>query len=398
MAVVQPIAPGTNLPQLARTLRRVHSAVLDGQSPEVAPRPLVQRSWERVISYGLSVDGTPRVDPLGSEELEARRAASGLVGVVDELAQLIGDGTERAHMLLVVTDADGVILWRDGTAAVRRHADSFGFAEGAVWTESRVGTNAIGTALAEAAPVQLFAAEHYEQAQHPWYCTATPIHDPRDGRLLGIIDVSGPALTLHPAIRALVEATRRLAEARLMTQHQASLESLRRLAEPIITTCSGPAVVVDDNGWVALSRGVGVQRRLAAPGADRLVHVPGVGMCFTERLGQGWLLRPHQISGERLSLRLTLGRHPAVEVRGAGEPWRRGITSRHAEILLHLHRAGPSGLNAATLSAALFGDADHVVTVRAEVSRLRRVLGAMIEGNPYRLASGITVEVDPGQA
>ena len=35
-----------------------------------------------------------------------------------------------------------------------------------------VGTNAIGTALAEAAPVQLFSAEHFEQAQHPWYCTA----------------------------------------------------------------------------------------------------------------------------------------------------------------------------------------------------------------------------------
>ncbi len=269
MTVIESIAPGTNLPQLAQTLRHVHSAVLEGRPTPVQPREVVRRSWDRVVSYGLSPDGAPRADPLPPEELERRRTASGLDGVVDELAQLIGDGTDRAHMLLVVTDADGTILWRNGTSAVRRHADSFGFAEGAIWTEASVGTNAIGTALAEAAPVQLFAAEHYEQAQHPWYCTATPIHDPRDGRMLGIVDVSGPALTLHPAIRALVEATRRLAEARLLAQHQECLDSLRRVAEPILAGCHGPAVVVDDDGWVAASRGIGPLRRVAAPTAGR---------------------------------------------------------------------------------------------------------------------------------
>jgi len=56
-------------------------------------------------------------------------------------------------------------------------------------------------------------------------------------------------------------------------------------------------------------------------------------------------------------------------------------------------RAGASGLSASAQSTALFGDADHVVTVRAEISRLRRVLGATIEGNPYRLAPGIAVDV-----
>ena len=289
MAIVESIAPGTNLPQLAQTLRHVHSAVLEGRPSPMQPRPLVLRSWDRVRSYGLSADGTPREDPLGPEEIQRRRESSGLIGVVDELAELIGDGTDRAHMLLVVTDADGIILWREGTSAVRRHADSFGFAEGAMWTESRVGTNAIGTALAEAAPVQLFAAEHYEQAQHPWYCTATPIHDPRDGRLLGIIDVSGPAMTLHPAIRALVEATRRLAEARLHRQHQETLEALRRTAEPILAGCHGPAVVVDDDGWVAASRGIGALRRLAAPSPGLTSHVPGVGACLLEPLPHGWL-------------------------------------------------------------------------------------------------------------
>jgi transcriptional regulator of acetoin/glycerol metabolism len=111
---------------------------------------------------------------------------------------------DAATFILVVTDAEGVILWRDGATVARRQADGLGFVEGAHWSESVVGTNAIGTALAEESPVQLFSAEHFESSQHPWYCSAVPIHDPTDGTLLGIVDISGPALTLHPTVQTLV--------------------------------------------------------------------------------------------------------------------------------------------------------------------------------------------------
>ncbi len=61
-----------------------------------------------------------------------------------------------------------------------------------------------------------------------------------------------------------------------------------------------------------------------------------------------------------------------------------------------LHSAGPSGLTSAALSRALFGEDDHLVTVRAEVSRLRRIIGEFILGNPYRLSSEVTVSVSTG--
>src|SRR5689334_19317697 len=54
---------------------------------------------------------------------------------------------------------------------------------------------------------------------------------------------------------------------------------------------------------------------------------------------------------------------------------------------------GPDGLTAGRLSHRLFGDADHVVTVRAEISRLRRAIGALVTTNPYRLAAGVTLRV-----
>jgi hypothetical protein len=97
-----------------------------------------------------------------------------------------------------------------------------------------------------------------------------------------------------------------------------------------------------------------------------------------------------------LDLDLSSGR--TLEVRTGDSTWRRSLTNRHAEILLLLHAAGPAGLPADALGRALFGDADHLVTVRAEVSRLRRVLGTLVDTRPYRLADGTRTKLGLGPA
>jgi hypothetical protein len=382
------IRPGTDLSRLARDLVRVHHAVIGGSRPPQRPRALVERSWSRVLGLGLDPDRGNHRDPMPFEEVERRRGESPLSQVIGDLTSIVAGVADASHFLLVVTDADGVVLWRTGAASVRRRADGLGFSEGAPWTERAVGTNAIGTALVEAAPVQLFSAEHFEQAQHAWYCTAHPIHDPRTGELLGIVDVSGPALTLHPATVALVETAVRLAEAQLWRRHAARLERLRRANEH----APGPVLVVDDHGWVAHSAGVAARDRIGVPRRDTALAVPGMGLCLPERLAEGWLVRP---AGPRGGLRVTLDLRgtPRLEVRGDAEPWVAPLTRRHAEILAALHRAGPGGLSAGRLSRQLYGDDQHVVTVRAEVSRLRRSIGALVATNPYRLADGVTCEL-----
>ncbi len=85
-----------------------------------------------------------------------------------------------------------------------------------------------------------------------------------------------------------------------------------------------------------------------------------------------------------------------LRMRSGDVGWVRTVTPRRAEILVHLHAAGPSGLSAEALSRALYGDAEHLVTVRAEVSRLRRLLGATVDTRPYRLASGVGLTVHKG--
>lgn len=69
------------------------------------------------------------------------------------------------------------------------------------------------------------------------------------------------------------------------------------------------------------------------------------------------------------------------------------LTGRHADILILLSRH-PEGLSADHL-AILLDDKDlDVVTVRAEMSRLRKVVGAdVIESRPYRLLVPITTDL-----
>ncbi|WP_263552316.1 GAF domain-containing protein [Geodermatophilus sp. YIM 151500] len=392
MAGFSAIAPGTDLSQHARVLLRVHDAVLGGARPPVPPRRVVQRSWSRVLGLGLDASRRGPRDPLPFVEVEQRRQRSALSLVVDELRQVLVSAADAAQFLVVVTDADGVILWREGSAAVRLRADRLGFTEGALWTEAAVGTNAIGTALAEAAPVQLFSAEHFEQAQHPWYCTAAPVHHPVTGELLGIVDVSGPALTLHPVIGTLVEAAVRLAEDRLRRAHERHLARLRDRARPVLAAARGPLLLVDDDGWVAHRSGVDVRTRVAAPRADRVMSVPGLGLCIPERLDEGWLVRP-RAARSTVTAELHVGDVPVLHVRSDAEPWRTTLTRRHAQILELLQRAGRAGVSAPQLSTALFGDEEHCVTVRAEISRLRRLVGALLTASPYRLADGVTLTV-----
>lgn len=382
------IRPGTDLSKYARELVRMHEAIIGGSRSPMRPRDLVARSWARVLGLGLNPAGISTRDPLRIDEVERRRRESPLNGVIDELKQVVSSVADASHFLMLVTDADGVVLWREGSSLVRRRADTVGLIEGALWTESAVGTNAIGTALAEAAPVQLFSAEHFEQNQHPWYCTASPIHDPRTGELLGIVDVSGPALTLHPAISALVETGVRLAESQLWRHHEDRLERLRRSAAPLLATLSGPMLLVDDDGWVAHNSGIAVRERIAAPRADRAFAIPGLGLCLPQPLTDGWLVRPSG-TDQSVSAELNLTHPPTLEVSAGEQPWRSTLTNRHAEILLLLHAAGPSGLSADQLSRALYGDTAHVVTTRAEVSRLRRAFGALVQTQPYRVANGV---------
>jgi len=323
----------------ARTLRRAHELVISGVPRPEIPMPLVE-SWRRSMALGISPDQhSPRHLHEVAEVLELRREHR-LQQVMPALHDLLADDSRSGRHLLVLTDASGEILWRVGSPSVLRRADQLEFLEGADWSEAGIGTNAISEALVTGGPVQLFSAEHLVRTHHEWACTAAPITDPASGRLLGVLDVSGPLDTLSADTLRMVRCAVRVAEALLGTSDAGT--SLGASPAVPATRQPGPSPV-----------------RPAA-------------------------------TVERLEL---LGDKPAAVFADGS---RVSLTLRRAEILALLDSRS-QGWSAEELAYELHGDAGTPQAIRTEMFRVRSMLGGAVESNPYRLAPGLAARSDAGQ-
>ncbi|MEU2052666.1 helix-turn-helix domain-containing protein [Streptomyces bungoensis] len=394
--VARPAA--VNAAQAARMLNEVREATLAGHRARVPPRPVIEQSWSRMLRSGVDPDHDFRSRPLSRDEVRRRREESPLRHVLPVLREGLLSVADAAQHIMVVADADGRVLWREGSPQVLRKADGLGFELGADWREDVVGTNGVGTPAVVRRPVQVFAGEHFVRSHTSWTCTGAPITDPRDGRLIGVVDVSGPLETMHPATLSWVGSVAKLAEAHLRERHLASLERLRTVAAPVLARLDGSALVVDRDGWAAAVTGMPYVRRLTLPEslAPGRRWLPAFGACAVEPLAGGWLLRaagdPPAGGAVRVTLDLSRPGRGVVAVSGAAGPWSRELSPRHAE-LLFLLAEHPSGCGAAALAEDLFGDRSRTVTVRAEMSRIRRYLGDLLGHRPYRFREGVEVEV-----
>lgn len=384
------------MPHGEQQLHRTRDAVLSGARSAPAPRGTIAASWRRVAAFGLEPGSAPEVPPLGGGELERRRAESQLAGFVPRLTAALSSVTDAGQML-VVADAEGRVLWRVGSSGVRRMADGLGFIGGSAWTEGNVGTNAIGTCLVLDEGVHIQGPEHFVESHTRWGCAAAPLRDPWSGRTLGVVDVSGPSRGMHPAELALVEMAARLTAMELVERRRVELDRLRARAAPLLARITGDALAVDVDGHLAVGVGSRMPDRVALP-ADLMggpVWLPTLGSAYAEPLAGGWLLRLDGDESEaptRLDLDLT--GTPCLRVSGGSGSWSRQLSPRHAEILAALIEAGPAGRTATALAQDLFDDPDRAVTVRAEMSRLRRTVGSVLLSGPYRVSPGVVALIE----
>lgn len=330
----------TSPAEYARALRRAHEATISGH-PDPHISPSLVKSWQRSLALGIDPDQHRPLHRHDVGEARLLGADHRLAAVMPALSQLLADETTDGRHLLIVTDHLGEVLWRIGSRQALRQADALEFVEGADWSESGIGTNAISEALITGAPAQLFSAEHLVRTHHDWACTAAPIRDPFTGDLLGVLDVSGPIQSVTPDSLRMVRCGVRLAE------------ELLKSAVPSPDAASGRA------------------RSASMPGSS----MPGA-------VGGGAVPRT-------LRLRL-LGDTPTAEVDGGA---RLSLTLRRAEILALL-ASRSSGWSAEELAYELHGEDGAAASVRTEMHRIRGVLGKVIEPNPYRFAAGVRVVTD----
>ncbi|WP_369822160.1 GAF domain-containing protein [Saccharomonospora sp. CUA-673] len=337
--------------ELQHALKRLRDATLGGERSPDAPRTVISESWQRSLAAKVDPDDYRPPEVYDFDEVSQVRADHPLHAVLTPLRELLVSISDESQHITIVTDADGTILWREGPSALCGVADHVGLREGTRWSEQAIGTNAMGTALAVDAPVQIYSAEHLVRTYHSWTCAAAPIHDPDTDRVLGAIDISGRLDTLHPAMVSLVNATAQVAENHLRIRMEQQDERMRARNMRHLERLGGEsAALLAPSGRVIAANPIGgFPRRIdlddptaSPPDSDR-VDVGG-REALLEPLAGGYLLRFARSSAPRRRPAVTLsllGSAPEASLDGRVIP----LTLRRAEILalLVLH---PGGLTA----------------------------------------------------
>jgi GAF domain len=378
----------------ARLLRHAHEVVLNGYGTPPVLRDVIVRSWERCMSAGLDPD-RPAPMLLGAEEAAARFAEHPLSAITPIVRGLLDSVSAEARHLVALSDAVGVLLWSEGHPRMIEAARAPHFMPGALCSEAGLGTNAIGTAIALDHPLQVFSAEHFSRLLHGWTCAAAPVHDPVSGAILGAIDLSGSFRTAHPHTLALVSAVARAAELQLARERRGcDAELVGRYLDRLPAAGRRPSALVADDGRVlaATPRGwlgpcveldAREGRTILADGTPVTVEPTADGAFIV------WAMHARERRPPRhvLFIRALAAARPALRL--AGRPL--ALSERQAELLtvLALH---PAGLSARSLARCLYRATANPVTVRAEIARLRPVVGDLVDAQPYRLTAEIRAD------
>ncbi|AKE22645.1 MULTISPECIES: acetoin dehydrogenase operon transcriptional activator AcoR [Bacillus] len=206
--------------------------VKDGVLDEARLRKRIAESWHRCKKAEVNpyLEKGPKVLQQTELDQQSKKHSFFLTTAKPYLEKLL-PAIKEMEMMALLIDSDGVVLALDGHPRALYEAKRINFVEGACWTETAVGTNAIGTALHISEPVAIQGSEHYSIASHLWNCSAAPIHH-EDGSLAGVIDISCPAAGAHPHMLGIASAIAYAAERELAAKsREKELELISRFGE-----------------------------------------------------------------------------------------------------------------------------------------------------------------------
>lgn len=189
------------------------------ESDSFAAQSSLAASWRRSLLYHR-VDPELRSPPERLAEVnlqEARDRLGALPSISVPIIDRVLDAAGRAGCCVLLTDSSGVILDRRGLPADDEIFAAWGLWPGAVWSESKEGTNGIGTCLAEQRPVAILKDQHFRTRNIAMSCLGVPLYD-HEGQLAGVLDVSSCRADIVTDVAPLLAAVIADAAARIETE------------------------------------------------------------------------------------------------------------------------------------------------------------------------------------
>ncbi|GBG01059.1 sigma-54-dependent Fis family transcriptional regulator [Azospira sp. I13] len=234
-------------------LRQARRLFLErGEIPPGLVDERLVRSWQRSQGAGLAPVGrNPDTPRLSDQHLrQALERHQEFVAHAQPVMEYLYAQVQASHSMVILADNRGLLVHALGDPDFLGKAERVALAPGASWHEQHRGTNAIGTALAEGAAVEIHGAEHFLERNGFLTCAAAPILSP-EGQLLGALDISGDHRSHHPHTQGLVRTAAQMIENRLLlSRHRrGTLLHLHPRAEGIGTVAEG-VVALSEDGWI----------------------------------------------------------------------------------------------------------------------------------------------------
>ncbi|WP_378951624.1 sigma-54-dependent Fis family transcriptional regulator [Pelosinus sp. sgz500959] len=234
--------------------------------------PLVAESWIKCANRDMNpTEGRGHIE-LGCNELkELVDKNEIIIRIANPFMKNLYKSFSNTGFIVVLADIQGYILESFGDKERLKSAEYLNFVFGANWSETRVGTNAIGFTLATGKPAQVSGCEHFSQPHHCWTCSAAPIFDKR-GEIVAVLDVSGPVQDKNSHTLGMVIAAAEAISMQLkMQQKHSEIMLMKRHLESVFNTMSEGVLFIDKLGIIREVNAI-TQRLLNKNSQDIIGH------------------------------------------------------------------------------------------------------------------------------
>lgn len=217
-------------------------------------KPYIRRSHERCRQMGIDMtrifSSKMIVGDALQKKLEEKRE---LIITAEPFMNQLYNFVKGSDFFSILTDEEGCILSVIGDEGILSEAFDLKMVPGAYMDEQHIGTNAMGTALAEGIPVQVSGDEHFIKAYHRWTCSASPIRNP-EGKIIGTLDLTGYSALVHSHTLGMVVAAANAIEKMLeVKSYTDQLVLAKQHIETIIDSIPAGILTCDLKGSIQLA-------------------------------------------------------------------------------------------------------------------------------------------------
>lgn len=264
---------------------------INGESVESEVAPSIYRSWQRSVEFQVNHSLVSNQDILSTPRLiERQEAQHPLIRAGKTVLPYIFSLLGSTNYTVLLGDNDGYIIKAVGDAPFMSKAQKVNLSPGASWSEEIRGTNAIGTALLDNAPISVFGWEHFVHDNQFLACWAAPIQN-REGAPIGILDISGEARLDREKILTIVKMGANIIEKNLrLFELEDQLKFYQEGAKLASSLLQQGFLAIDHNGIVTNINTFGAA--LLGYRREDVIGQLAVDIFSTPK---GWMLNGHSL-------------------------------------------------------------------------------------------------------